>query len=79
MSDKYGEALGIWHLEVGGADLELKPGMIYLREFRKLSTKYASMKDKSGLYDEFERWFIKMLRQYIPPADEAEKARQDNS
>ena len=66
---KYGEALGIWHLEVGGADLDLKPVKGDNRKFRRILMNETYKKDKAGMMEAFEDFMIEIIKRDNPNDD----------
>jgi len=71
MSDKFGEALGIWHLTVGGANFELRPKMGDNRKFRRLLMNEEYKKDKAGMMEKFEDYLFELIKRDHPQDDEA--------
>ena len=76
-TDKYGEAMGIWHLTIGGADLDLKPKKGDNRKFRKLVLNDTLRKDKATLYERFEGLMLEMIRRDYPPISPEESEAQE--
>lgn len=68
MPDKFGEAIGIWHITLGGSDLELKPAMGDNRKFRKILME--NQKNKVGLMDKFEDFMVELIKRDYPEDDE---------
>jgi len=64
--DRFGEALGIWHVTIGGADLELKPPLGYGRKFRNIVMKEEYKKDKVALMSAFEDWMVEVISYSYP-------------
>ena len=62
--DKFGEALGIWHIDVGGADLDLKPKMGDARRFRNIMMGHS--KDKDKMFEAFEQYMIELIARDYP-------------
>jgi len=69
---KYGEALGIWNLTVGGADLHLKPKKGDNLRLLKILMSEDNKKDKSLLLERFAKWLTDLIKRDEPPADENE-------
>lgn len=70
MSDKFGKSIGIWHITVGGGNLELKPKLGDNRKFMKLMMSSGSNKDKSVLMDQFSKFMEDLIQRDYPPVDE---------
>lgn len=70
MKDKLGEGLGIWYLEIGGADLELKPAMKHTRSFRNNVLMAGNIKNRTEKFDNFEEWMKDLICEQHPNLDQ---------
>lgn len=64
--DKFGEALGIWHITVGGGDFEIKPQMCDIRKMRRIMLKEDNKKNRAGMLDEFVGFMGDMVKRDFP-------------
>jgi len=62
--DRYGEAIGIWSLKIGDADLELKPKLGDNRKFMRLMM--DNSKDKGTLMDKFFEFMVSLIHRDYP-------------
>jgi 16S rRNA C967 or C1407 C5-methylase (RsmB/RsmF family) len=65
--DRYGEALGLWHIKVDGADFDIKLQMGDGRELRNLLVE--NTKDKIKLFDLFTEFMVKLIKRQYPEDD----------
>ena len=66
VNDKFGQSLGLWHLTVGGADLELKPRMGDNRNFRKILLDEDNKKNKARMFEKFEEFMTNIIKRDYP-------------
>jgi len=68
---KYGEAIGIWELKIGGADLKLRPKKGDNLELMNLLRKNKNNEEKfsEGLYT----YLYGLISREVPPVDDKEK------
>lgn len=64
--DRFGEAIGIWHLDIGGADIDLKPTMGDNRKLRKILMDDQLRKDKPLLMDKFDDFLFELIKRAYP-------------
>jgi len=74
--DRYGESIGIWHLTVGGADLDLKPTADDYRKFRDLMSNKEIQKDRPLLFNKFEEFMLGLIQEVYPSITGDEEKRQ---
>lgn len=60
-SDKLGKALGIVHVDVAGANLDLKLQMGDSRNFRRVVLNPTYSKDKPLMFEKFEDFMVKLI------------------
>lgn len=68
---KYGEALGIWNLKIGGANLKLKPRKGDNLELMEIMKKNKN--DESNFFKDINNFLIKIIERDVPPASDEEK------
>jgi len=71
MSNKYGESVGKFELNVGGFDKELTPKVGEGRKFIKIISKAEENKDI--MFDEFANFMSDMIARDYPPESDIEK------
>jgi len=59
--DKLGEAIGIWHITVGGADLEVTPVVEDTRRFRDDVLMNSSKSDRGKMFRAFEKFLTDLI------------------
>lgn len=75
---KYGEAMGVWHIEVGGADLDLKPKIGDNRKLLRIMSAKEYKNDTARRLEAFMDWFLGLLRRDYPvPKDSEEYQEQE--
>lgn len=75
--DKFGEAIGLWQIDIDGVNLDLKPKMGDNRKFRKIIMNENYKKDRGAMFDKFEEFMLGMIRRDYPPATDEDKNLQD--
>lgn len=73
---KYGEALGVWELRIGGASVDLRPRMGDNRSFRNVMMNPRFKDEPAARLDAFEDWFLALLQRDCPPKDDRERDEQ---
>jgi len=68
---KYGEALGIWEVKIGGADLKLKPKKGDNLELMNLLNKNKNNEEKFA--DSLYAFLYKLIEREVPPVNDEEK------
>ena len=69
---KYGEALGIWHLTVGGADLQITPKMGDNYNLLKMLEKAKKSKDSVDFIEKIGVFVEDLIKRDNPPKDDEE-------
>lgn len=64
--DRYGKAIGIWKIDIGGADIEVEPSVSDFREFRKILSNDSNRKDKTNLFNDFEKFMVGLISRKYP-------------
>lgn len=70
MTDRFGQAMGIWHVSVGGADLDLKPKLGDNRKFRNILLDEEIKKNKPKLFDAFEQLMYELIKRDYPEEED---------
>ena len=70
---KYGEAIGIWDLKVGGANLQLKPKKGDNYKLSTLLNESKKRNDESWLMSQFAIFIKELINRDVPPLNDAEK------
>ena len=73
---KYGDALGVWEIRIGGSELDIRPRMGDNRVFRSIMMNPKFKDDPAGRLDAFEDWFSGLLKREVPPRDKFEEEEQ---
>jgi len=68
---KYGEALGIWELKIGGADFKLHPKKGDNFKLINLATQ-AKKYDENWLLDQYAKFIKEVISRDYPPLNEQE-------
>lgn len=68
---KYGEALGIWEIKTGGADLKVKPRKGDNLELMNIFKKNKDNTD--GFFNDIFSFLTKLIERDVPPQNEEEK------
>ena len=71
-ADKLGKALGIVHLDVGGADLDLKLQVGDGRNLRRIVLNDSYRKDKALMFEKFEEFMARVILRDYPHLKEDE-------
>lgn len=74
---KYGESLGIWELQVGGANFELKPKKGDNRKLLKLMTESKKRNDESWMVEQMGDFIKQLIARDYPPLDDKEQEELD--
>ena len=69
---KYGQALGIWELRVGGGDIDLRPKMGDNRKFRRILMDDRYKKDQALRFEAFEEFMFNMIKRDNPDDNDEE-------
>lgn len=70
---KYGEALGIWELRVGGAELDLKPKHGDNKKLMGIMTEAKKRNDEAFLMNEIGKFVQELISRDYPPLTDIEK------
>jgi hypothetical protein len=68
---KYGEALGIWELTIGNADLKIRPRKGDNLELMNILKRNKN--DEDAFFDAIYSFLIKIIGRDVPPNDDKEK------
>ena len=67
---KYGEAMGIWNLKIGGADLKLRPKKGDNLRLMELFKKNKNNED--AFFKDVYSFMVDIIKRDVPPANEQE-------
>lgn len=70
---KYGQALGIWELRVGGFDKDLKPKKGDNLKLSRLLNESQKRKDNAWMMEQMNNFLYEMIARDHPPLNDAEK------
>ena len=66
MVDRYGDAMGIMHIDIGNADLDLHPKVGDGRKLMKILSNEDNRKNKDVLFDQFCDYVFELIRRDYP-------------
>jgi hypothetical protein len=66
-TDRYGEAIGLWHIDIGGANFDIKLQMGDGRKLRNILVE--NTKDKTNLFDKFTEFMVDLIKRQYPEDD----------
>ena len=64
--DKLGKALGIWNLKVDDFEVDIKPSIVDIREYKNILFNNKYKKDKPGMFAALDDFFINMIKKDHP-------------
>lgn len=74
---KYGEALGIWELRIGGGKFDLKPKLGDNRKLMNLMSESKKKKDEGWMMAQMGEFVKELITRDYPPLDDTEKEELD--
>lgn len=69
---KYGKAIGVWELRVGGAELDLHPRMGDNKKLMDILMSKQHKDNSAAKMEQFGKFMQELIKREYPPIDEAE-------
>jgi hypothetical protein len=73
--DRYGEAIGLWHIDIAGSDFDLKLKMGDGRKLRTILMDDNIRNNKTKLFDSFSDFMFDLIKRDYPE-DEEERIKE---
>ena len=74
---RYGEALGLWELRIGGFDKDLKPIKGDNLRLMRIMTEAKKKNDEGGMLQQLNEFIKEMIARDYPPHSDEEKQELD--